>query len=240
MQITGKTIIVTGASEGIGREIALALVKRGANIALVARNLDNLNKVLAEVVALGSSGSKAYVCDIQNLSDIKTTTKQIINDYPQDLIGLVNNAGIWQKKDELENISDDLLTAVIEIDLMGVIRFTKELLPKFKTIDKSAIINISSRSGITAQAGQSVYTAAKWGVKGFTEVLKEDLKDTNISVAGVYQGGTNTNMFHKAGETWPLEKLKTFIPASELGSVVAYMLALADQIWLSEIHVDNK
>lgn len=240
MNITGKTIIVTGSSEGIGREIALALAKRGADLALVARNQADLNNVLAEVIALGSTNSKTYVCDIQSLAAVKTTTKQIIADYPQNLIGLVNNAGIWQKKDNLENIPDDEIQNVIEIDLLGLIRFTKELLPTLKTLPESAIINVSSRSGITAQPGQSVYTAAKWGVKGFTEVLIEDLKDTTVHVAGVYQGGVNTQMFHKAGEVWPEEKLQTFIPARELGEVVAYMLALPAQIWLSEIHVDSK
>lgn len=240
MNIARKTIVVTGASEGIGKEIARALAKRGATLALVARNQVNLNKVLAEVKALGSPNSKAYVCDIQQLKAIKSTVKTIVSDYPQNLIGLVNNAGIWQKLNGLEDIPDDELSSVIQIDLLGVIRFTKELLPTFKKQAESAIINISSRSGIDAQAGQSVYTAAKWGVKGFTQVLKADLKETGVHVAGIYQGGTNTTMFHKAGETWPLEKLETFIPASELGEIVAYMLSLPPKIWLSEIHVENK
>ena len=240
MNISGKTIVVTGASEGIGREIAKALAKRGANLALVARNATKLQEVKSEIEALGSTNSKIYICDVSNESEIKNTVKQIISDYPNDLIGLVNNAGIWQKKDQLENISDEEIISVIQIDLMGVIRFTKELLPILKSQDESAIINISSRSGITAQPGQSVYTAAKWGIKGFTEVLKEDLKETGVHVAGVYQGGTNTNMFHKAGENWPLEKLNTFIKAADLGETIAYMLALPPLIWLSEVHIENR
>jgi len=61
-----------------------------------------------------------------------------------------------------------------------------------KTREESAIINIISKSGVIAQEGQSVYSASKYGVQGFTEVLKEDLKDSNVRVAGIYQGGTNT------------------------------------------------
>lgn len=240
MQISGKTIIVTGASEGIGKEIALALAKKGANLALVARNQANLDHVLSEVKSLGSQSSKIYVCDLTDLASLKSTATSIIADYGSSLVGLVNNAGIWQKKAPLEEISDEEIQKVIALDLLGVIHFTKEVLPHFKSLAESAIINISSRSGITAQAGQSVYSAAKWGIKGFTEVLKEDLKDTLVHVAGVYQGGTDTTMFHKAGETWPADKLKTFIPASELGEVIAYHLALPAQIWLSEIHVESK
>lgn len=240
MNLSGKAIVVTGASEGIGREIALALAKRGANLAIVARNRAHLDQVLSELRDLGSTSSKAYVCDLQKLPDIQSTAKQIIQDFQTSLIGLVNNAGIWQKKAPLEEIPDQEIQSVIETDLLGVIHFTKALLPHFKTLAQSAIINISSRSGITAQPGQSVYTAAKWGVKGFTEVLKEDLKDSPVHVAGIYQGSTNTDMFHKAGETWSPEKMATFIPAAQLAEVVAYMLALPPQIWLSEIHVDNQ
>lgn len=240
MNISGKAIIVTGASEGIGKEIALALGRRGANVALVARNQVNLELVLKELVSLGSTGSRLYLCDISKLEDVKTIAAQIIADYGTDLIGLVNNAGIWQKKAPLENISDEEIEAVINLDLLGLIRFTKEILPHFKGLSEAAIINISSRSGISAQAGQSVYSAAKWGVKGFTQVLKEDLSDTHVHVAGVYQGGTSTNMFHKAGETWPKEKMEGMIRSQDLGEVVSYMLSLPPRIWLSEIHVENK
>ncbi len=240
MNITGKTIIVTGASEGIGREISLALAKRGANIALVARNAEHLQSVLAEVESLGSPNSSIFVCDIADPSSIQSVAAEIISHYGSDLIGLVNNAGIWQKKASLEDISDDELSRVIQVDLTGLIRFTKETLAHFKSLPESAIINISSRSGITAQAGQSVYSAAKWGVKGFTQVLKEDLVGTGVHVSGIYQGGTSTEMFHKAGETWPKDKLDTFIQAADLGEMVAYMLSLPPRIWLSEVHVENR
>jgi NAD(P)-dependent dehydrogenase (short-subunit alcohol dehydrogenase family) len=240
MNIKGKTIIVTGASDGIGKEIALALARRGVNIALVARSQENLNNVLAEVIALGSTGSKTYVCDVQKLSGIQATAKQIITDYSQNLIGLVNNAGIWQKRASLENIPDEEIQAVIQTDLVGVIHFTKALLPHFKSLPEAGIINVSSRSGVTVKPGQSVYGAAKWGVKGFTEVLREDLWETNIHVAGVYQGRTNTQMFVKAGETVPPDAPQTSIPAKELGEVIAYMLSLPPQIWLPEVHIKNK
>lgn len=240
MQIKGKTIIVTGASEGIGRSIALSLAKKGANVALVARNQEQLANVLNEVIKLGSSDSKLYVCDIQDLRAIQSTAKKIITDYGNSLIGLINNAGIWQKKAQLDAIPDSEIQEVIQTDLTGLIHFTKNLIPHFRTVTEAGIINISSRSGITAQAGQAIYTAAKWGVKGFTQVLKEDLADTNIHVAGVYQGGTNTQMFNKAGEGFSAEKLAGFIPADALGDVIANMLSLPSQIWLSEVHVENR
>lgn len=240
MQIQGKTIIVTGASEGIGRSIALALAKKGAHIALVARNAEKLAQVLSEVGQLGATKSQTYVCDVQDLSAIHTTAQQIISDFGSDLIGLVNNAGVWQKKAPLDQIPDNEINSVVQTDLLGVIHMTKAFLPHFRTVPEASIINISSRSGVTAQANQSVYSATKWGIRGFTQVLKEDLVNTNIHIAGIYQGGTNTQMFNKAGEDFSAEKLASFIPAEALGDVIATMLALPPQIWLSEIHVENR
>lgn len=240
MQIKGQTIIVTGASEGLGRSIALALAKSGANVALVARNQTQLAQVLAEVIKLGGKNSKSYVCDVQKLDQIQTTAQQIIQDFGPQLIGLINNAGIWQKKAQLDSIPDSEINSVIQTDLTGLIFFTKNLLPHLRTVPEAAIINVSSRSGIVAQAEQSVYSAAKWGVKGFTQVLKEDLTDTNIHVAGVYQGGTNTQMFNKAGEDFSPDKLNSFIPPEHLADVIVGMLSQPAQIWLSEVHVEKR
>ncbi len=240
MQIHDKVIVVTGASEGIGRSIALALAKKSAAVALVARNKAKLEQVRSEVVALGATRSQAYVCDVQDISQIQSTAKQIIADYGEQLIGLVNNAGIWQKKAPLDQIPDSEINSVVQTDLLGVIHMTKAFLPHFRTLPEAGIINISSRSGVTAQANQSVYSATKWGIRGLTQVLKEDLVGTNIHIAGVYQGGTNTQMFNKAGEDFSAEKLAGFIPADDLGEVIATMLSLPPQIWLSEIHVENR
>lgn len=240
MQLTNKTIIVTGASDGIGREIALALGKKGVNVALVARNADKLNNVLSELVKLDASHSRVYVCDLQKPTQIKSVFSQIISDYGPDLMGLVNNAGIWQKKAFLSEIPDREIASVINTNLLGVIHTTKSVLPHFISLPEAAIINVSSRSGCSAQPGQSVYSAAKWGVHGFTEVLREDLRDTNIHVAGVYQSGTNTALFNKAGENFAPEKLASFIPADSLAELIATMLTLPPQTWVSEIHVESK
>ena len=102
--------------------------------------------------------------------------------------------------------------------------------------DKEAIVlNISSRSGITAQEGQNVYTAAKWGVTGFSESLKADLKGSKIRVATVFQGGTNTEMFNKVGEHFDQGKL---IKPEDLADVIVFMLSRPPQIWLHDVRVE--
>ncbi len=94
-----------------------------------------------------------------------------------DIRGVINNAGIWQKKNQLDSIRQEEILSVINTNLTGLILLTRGLLPIIRKCNNPFVINISSRSGDSAQAGQSVYSATKYGVKGFTEVLREDLID---------------------------------------------------------------
>lgn len=238
MQLNGKTIVITGASDGIGREIALNLASKAVKVVLVARNEQKLQSVQAEIIA--HQGRAEYVvCDLSQADQVRTAAAEIVQRFPE-VSGLVNNAGVWQKLNQLDEISDDVIEAVLQTNLRGLILLTKHLLPTLKQATEAVILNVSSRSGHSAQPGQSVYTASKWGVRGFTEVLHTDLAETSVRVAGIYQGGTNTAMFHKAGETWPVEKLQTFIPANELAEVVAFVLSRPKQVWLTEVRVESK
>jgi short-subunit dehydrogenase len=238
MNLKNKTIIVTGASDGIGKEIALRLAKDKANVLILSRNEDKLKAVKKEIKDLGFS-AEYYVCDLRKLEDIKSTVEKISENH-DSIDGLINNAGVWQKLDNIENISDQEVMDVLHTNLSGLILLTKHTMPLLKKSKNAGIINISSKSGYTAQAGQSVYTASKYGVRGFTEVLQQDLKGSGIKVAGVYQAGTNTKMFEKAGEDWSDDKYRKFIPAEELAEVVAFMISRPEYIWLSEVRVESK
>jgi len=99
---------------------------------------------------------------------------------------------------------------------------------------ETAIINIISKSGIVAQLGQSVYTASKYGMKGFTDVLREDTKSEPIRIGAVYQSGTATQMFAKAGDDFPVEN---FTNPDDLADVVVFMLSRPAKIWLNEVQV---
>ena len=235
MDIKNKVAVVTGASDGLGKQISLKLAKEGASLALVARNEEKLNEVKKEAEKLGSPKVICYPCDIQDKEQIKKTVQKIEVDFNEVQI-LLNIAGIWQKLNLLEDIPEEEVDSVINSDLTGMIHMTRLMLPILKRQDEAIIINDSSKSGVTAQPGQSVYTAAKWGVRGFTEVLKEDLKDTNVRVAAIYQGGTDTEMFNKTGEHFNQEK---FIKPEELANVIIFMLTRPSGIWLHDVRVEH-
>lgn len=235
MKLRGKTILVTGASDGIGREISLRLAKERVKLILLSRNVEELNKVASEVKGLGAEKAMVIECDLRDPKAIEKAVKKI-----EKLDCLINNAGIWQKLNDLENISEEETIDIINTNLTGLILLTKHIIPLLKRAKDAAIINISSRSGYWAGAGQSVYSATKYGVRGFTGVLREDLKESSVRVAGVYQGGTRTNMFKKAGENWPKKRYDNFIPPEELAEVIVFMLSRPKHTWLPEVRVESK
>jgi NADP-dependent 3-hydroxy acid dehydrogenase YdfG len=161
-----------------------------------------------------------------------------VNTIIKDLWGidiLINNAGIRQKLSPLEAIDENTVQSIIQTNLIWLMQCTRLFLSSLKTREEGAIINISSKSWVTAQAWQSVYTASKYGVRWFTEVLKTDLKWTNIRVSWIYQSGTNTQMFNKTGEDFPIQN---FTDPKDLADVISYMLTLPKKIWLHDVRVE--
>jgi len=166
---------------------------------------------------------------------MKSTVENIVADF-SGIDVLINNAGVWQKLAQLDEIEDDVIDEIIDTNLKGVIYMTKYALPSLRMQDEGIILNISSKSGVVAQDGQAAYTASKYGVRGFTEVLNKDLADTSIRVGGIYQAGTNTAMFAKADQDFPVN---TFSEPSDLADVVATMLSLPQKIWLHDVRVEK-
>lgn len=235
MDIAHKIIVITGASDGIGKETALRLAEEDTKLAIIGRDSTRLEQVKRACEKAGASEVQSYPCDVRVLKDIQLTTDQIIKDFGQ-VHALINNAGIWHKMDDLQNIDEQVIDDVITTNLSGTIHFTKQLLPHLLAQKEAVVLNIVSKSGIVAQKGQSVYTASKFGVKGFTDVLKADLKGTPVKVAGVYQSGTNTQMFKKAGDNFSTDD---FTEASDLADAICYMLTRPEKIWMHEVHVDR-
>ena len=234
MELKNKVVVITGASDGIGKSIALRLAKDNTKLVLIARNEEKLTAVKNQALELWAASVHTYICDISDTKLLESTIASIISDL-ETIDVLINNAGIWQKLMPVDEIDSQRVEKIIQTNLTALIHATRLLLPVLRKRDEAAIINVSSKSGVTAQNGQSVYTATKYGVRWFTEVLKADLKETNIRVAGIYQSGTNTGMFATADQDFPIEK---FTDPDDLADVVGYMLNLPKKIWLHDIRVE--
>lgn len=234
MNLTGKRVIVTGGSDGIGRHICLKLADQGCAIAIVGRNQARLDAVVAECKARGAAEARAYAADLTNAAAIEQAAAAMLDDFGGMDI-LINNAGIWHKAGPLDSIDADMLVATVQTNLTALMQLTRHVLPVLRQQEEAAILNVASKSGVVAQAGQSVYSATKYGVRGFTDVLKVDEAETGVRVAGLYQSGTNTGMFAKADEDVPNH---IFTEPDDLADVVVFMLSRPPKLWMHEVRVE--
>lgn len=234
MNLTGKRVIVTGGSDGIGRHICLKLADQGCAIAIVGRNQARLDAVVAECKARGAAEARAYAADLTEAAAIEQAAAAMLDDFGGMDI-LINNAGIWHKAGPLDSIDADMLVATVQTNLTALMQLTRNVLPVLRQQEEAAILNVASKSGVVAQAGQSVYSATKYGVRGFTDVLKVDEAETGVRVAGLYQSGTNTGMFAKADEDVPNH---IFTEPDDLADVVVFMLSRPPKLWMHEVRVE--
>jgi NAD(P)-dependent dehydrogenase (short-subunit alcohol dehydrogenase family) len=234
MQLSGKTAVVTGGSDGIGRHICLKLAEAGCNIAVLGRDHARLDAVAQEALSAGAGKALGYACDMRKSDQIEATVAAIIADFGHvDIV--INNAGIWHKTGPLDTIATQMIEDTVATNLTGAIHLTRAFLPELRSRDEAAILNVVSKSGVLAQAGQSVYTATKYGMRGFTDVLKEDEADSGVRVAGLYQSGTNTGMFAKAGEEVPNN---IFTEPDDLADVVVFMLSRPAKLWMHDVRIE--
>ncbi len=189
--MTGRVALVTGASQGIGRAVALRLAKEGAQLALAARNTEKLAEV-AEVIT--ASGGKASIVslDIQSEDSIKSCAKEVLAHFGKIDI-LVNNAGITRDMLALRMKRqdwDDVLTT----NLTGAFLMSQACIQTMVRARYGRIINVASIVGQTGQAGQANYAASKAGLIGLTKALARELASRTITVNAVAPGYIETAM----------------------------------------------
>ena len=189
--LQGRTALVTGASQGIGRACAVALGKAGARVGLAARNETKLNEVAAEIATLGGAAA-VFALDIANEESIKACAKAAIAHFGSIEI-LVNNAGITRDTLVLRMKRADW-DEVIQTNLTGTFLMTQALLSPMLKARWGRIINISSVVGETGQAGQANYAASKAGLIGLTKSLARELASRNITANAIAPGYIETAM----------------------------------------------
>ncbi|WP_420430157.1 SDR family NAD(P)-dependent oxidoreductase [Hyphobacterium sp.] len=191
VEFGGKTAIVTGAASGIGAALARELADRGCHLALA-----DINEAGLEDIASGLRSNDrrvtTHVVDVADPVAIGAFAENVRNTHGEAHL-LFNNAGV-ALGGMFDQVTPEQFDRVIDINLQGVVRMTRAFLPLIRESGEGHITNISSIFGVIAPAGQTAYSAAKFGVRGFTMALRHELAGTSIGVSAVHPGGVATNI----------------------------------------------
>jgi 3-oxoacyl-[acyl-carrier protein] reductase len=241
--LEGKKVLVTGASRGIGREIALELARLGADVAVnYAGSEAKANEVVDEIKALGRE-AMAIQCDVANSESVAEMVKATIEQFGR-LDILVNNAGIT-RDNLLMRMKESEWDDVINTNLKGVFLCTKAVTRQMMKQRSGRIINIASIVGVSGNAGQANYVAAKAGVIGLTKTSAKELAPRGITVNAIAPGFISTDMTDELTEEIQQAMLQQ-IPLARFGdpkdiaSVAAFLASDASRYMTGQtLHVDG-
>lgn len=214
-ELTNKNAIVTGASRGIGKAVALKLAALGANVAVVyAGNAEKANETVAEIESLGVK-AKAYCCDISSFDSAKELIASVIEEFGGVDI-LVNNAGIVKDCLVLSMKEEDF-DRVIDVNLKGTFNMIKHTYKHFMKKRYGRIVSTSSVVGIMGNAGQANYSASKAGIIGMTKSVAKELAGRGVTVNAVAPGYIGTDMTNALSDKVK-DAMKAQIPAKRIGT----------------------
>ena len=228
MRFKDKVALITGGARGIGRAIALAFAREGADIVIADVNQEEAEKTAKDIEALGRK-SLPILMDVTNYAKVEEALNKILDKFGKVDI-LVNNAGIT-KDGLLLRMNEADWDAVIDVNLKGTFNCTKAVSKAMIKQHSGKIINIASIIGIIGNAGQANYSASKAGIIALTKTAAKELASRNINVNAVAPGFIQTEMTARLSEDIK-QKMKEAIPLNKFGSpddVAAVCLFLASE-----------
>lgn len=229
MELENKTALITGGNSGLGFEVAKLLIKKGCNVIILGKDIKKVN---AAAKKINSKRLSTVICDLTDCKQIEKVAKNI-----KSLDILINNAGVIMYS-LLEKHTSQKIAGIINVNLLGTIYMTRAILPKMKKRNSGTILNVITTSALKGRTEETVYIASKWGVRGFTEALIDELSEekSKIRVLGFYPGGMNTQLFTKAG----LDKdTSSFMDPDEIAKIIVFMLERPESIKMDQVVVNR-
>lgn len=227
-----KIILITGASEGLGKEITLKLAEEDCKLALLARTESKLIEV-KKIVKEKESECEYFVCDLTSPEEITKAVGGVKEKFGGVDI-LVNNAGIWFEGPTVEH-SKEKVQQLFALNVEAPIFLTQEVLPGMIEKGEGEILNISSKAGTLPNGDFGVYTSTKYALRGFTESLQLEMQGKGVKVQGFYPGGMNTQLFNSSGfkkvdEPWMMD-------IKDISEIIVFMLKQPSDILMTRMDV---
>lgn len=231
-----KISIISGGSGGLGLEMAELLLKAGKNILILGRDTKRLAIALKRLNDLiVNCTAESLLCNIGDEVDIKRVGKHIIeNNYVVEY--LFNNAGrgLFTKA---TNSTSALIDVVFEPNLKGLILLTSEILRITPESEELTIVNIMSTSALLGRAEETIYCAAKWGARGYTEALRTELKGTKRNIIAVYPGGMRTGFWNVTDHN---RDISGFMDPAEVAEKIVNAVLVKDRLAVTDITINRK
>ena len=202
--LRGKVAVVTGAGSGIGRALAVGLSREGTDLALCDIDGTGLEETGSIILKENFRGHlEVYQVNVARREAVEEFAHEVIRDFGGvDIV--INNAGV-SSSGGVEELTYETLHWTIDINLWGVIHVTKAFLPCLRRSPEASIVNLSSVYGLLGVPGQAAYCASKFGVRGFTEALRQELYQSNITVTLVFPGGVKTRIARNSRTDYHLD-----------------------------------
>jgi NADP-dependent 3-hydroxy acid dehydrogenase YdfG len=229
--IKNKTILITGASKGIGRALALSLAEKGANLSLIARSEIELMSLKAEIEIIGTK-AEIFIGSVSDEEFVKSTIASTVEAFGK-IDGLVNNAGFGIFK-QVSEISTEEWDAIYETNVKGTFLFCRECVPHMKNAGGGHIINVASDVAKRVFDGGSLYCSSKYAQDAFSMALRKEVRRDAIKVSVVYSGLVDTFFHNKeAGDPHQAE----YLTSQNMADVITYILEAPKHVVIDELMI---
>jgi short-subunit dehydrogenase len=231
-----KISVVSGGSGGLGLEIAEMLVRSGKNVLILGRNREKLTNALARLNdSSGTNLAEALNCNIGEEEDIKKV-ENYITEKLLSVEYLFNNAGMGLFS-KAETSTSEMIDKVFEANLKGMILLTSCVLRLTPTEEELTIVNVMSTSSLFGRADETLYCAAKWGARGYTEALRTELKGTRRNIIAVYPGGMRTDFWSIPGLN---RDISGFMDPAKVAEKIVHAVLESDRMLVTDITINRK
>jgi NAD(P)-dependent dehydrogenase (short-subunit alcohol dehydrogenase family) len=214
--LQGKVALITGASQGLGRALALSFAREGASVVINSRGEEGVRSVAREIEALGGE-ALALAADVSKAEDVRRLIEAAVGRFGRVDV-LVNNAGVLGPRVEIAEYPEDEWRRVIDANLTGPFLVSKAAIPHMP--EGASIVNVVSGVSVEGRAGWGAYSVSKFGVEGLTQILAAELEERGIRANAVDPGGMRTEMRAAA---YPEEDPMTRVTPEENTAIFLYL-----------------